>query len=166
MKRLLLFAMAVFGLFLVGSSQLLAQTAEGDPFLGAWRLNLAKSKFVNMPPLDKPLLMTIEGQADARLVIVEGITTDEKNIAYSFLIDFGGSKKSPVEGTNMPNGEDTITANKVDDHTIDATGTKAGKVVYTSHVVVSPDGKSITITSEGTDPQGKPTSDTTVWDKK
>src|SRR5665213_3153067 len=98
MKRLLLFAMAVIGLFLAGSSQLLAQTAEGDPFLGAWRLNLAKSKFVNMPPLDKPLLMTIEGQADARLVIVEGITTDEKNIAYSFLIDFGGSKKSPVEG--------------------------------------------------------------------
>jgi hypothetical protein len=166
MKRLLVFAAVVVALSLVGSSRLLAQTAEGDPFLGAWRLNLAKSKFVNMPPLDKPLLMTIEGQADARLVIVEGLTADEKNVAYSFLIDFGGSKKSPVQGTNMPNGEDTIAANKVDDHTIDATGTKAGKVVYTSHVVVSGDGKMITMTSQGTDAQGKPTSDTTVWDKK
>jgi hypothetical protein len=166
MKRLLLFAMAVIGLFLAGSSQLLAQTAEGDPFLGRWRLNLAQSKFMNMGSLDKPLIMTIEGQADARLVIVEGITTDEKNIAYSFLIDFGGSKKSRVEGTNMPNGEDTITANKTDDHTVEFTGTKEGKAVYSGHVVVSADGKTITITTQGTDPQGKPTSETSVWDKK
>ncbi len=166
MKRLLLFAMAVIGLFLAGSSQLRAQTAEGDPFLGRWRLNVAKSKFVNMPAIDKPLILTIEGQADARLFIVEGLTADEKNVAFSFLIDFGGAKKGAVEGTERPNGEDHISANKVDDHTVELTGTKDGKVVDMSKAVVSPDGKTITITSQGTNEQGQQTTATSVWDKK
>jgi hypothetical protein len=166
MKRLLVFAAAVIALSLVGSGRLLAQTAEGDPFLGAWRLNLAQSKIESLPPLDKPLLLTVQGQSDARLFILEGITTDEKNIALSFLIDWDGTKKSVIQGTGMPNGEDTVSANKVDDHTIDFTGTKAGKVVLTSHAVLSADGKTLTITSDGTNEQGKPTHDATVWNKK
>ena len=92
MKRLLVFAAAVVALSLVGSGRLLAQTAEGDPFLGAWRLNLAQSKIESLPPIDKPLVLTVQGQSDARLFILEGITTDEKNIAFSFLIDWDGSE--------------------------------------------------------------------------
>ena len=166
MNRLLVYAAALIAVSLMCSEVMLAQAAQVDPFIGAWRLNLAKSKFDNIQGPDKPVVMTVLGQGDARLVIVEGITPDEKSIAYSYLIDWAGSKKSPIAGTGAPNGEDTIAANKVDDHTIETTGTKAGSVVYTSKMAVSEDGKTMTITSEGTNKQGMPTHAATVWDKK
>jgi hypothetical protein len=61
---------------------------------------------------------------------------------------------------------ETERAKRIDANTNTATGKKAGKVVYTSTLAVSKDGKVMTITAKGTDGQGQPDSSTSVWEKQ
>ena len=168
MKRLLIFAVIV--LSLVGSGLLLGQNAQKDPFVGRWRLDRTKSKYVNAHRPENDIVITVERQGDAQKWIFEGMTGDDSQrnlfVTYSFVIDWDGSKSSPIADTGAPNGEDTVTFSRVDENTLTSTGTKAGKVVDASKMVVSNGEKFMTITSEGTNEQGKPTSTTTVWNKQ
>jgi len=50
---------------------------------------------------------------------------------------------------------DTISLKRVDDHTITATGTKSGKVVFSDTRVVAADGATMSIHRNGTTPEGK-----------
>ena len=169
MKRLLLFATFLV-LSLIGSTLLLAQSTEKDPFVGRWRLDRSKSTWVNMHRPENDIVMTVERQGDAQKWIFEGMTGDDSQrnlfVTYSFVIDWDGSKSSPIADTGAPNGEDTVRFSRVDENTVTSTGTKAGKVVETTKMAASNDDKVITMTSEGTNEQGKPTSSTTVWTKQ
>ena len=61
---------------------------------------------------------------------------------------------------------DELSLKRVNDHTIDATGKKDGKVVYTDKRTVSKDGKTYTISRIGTSPDGKKNHSTIVFDKQ
>lgn len=160
MKRLLVFA-TVVGLSLVASVVLPAQS---DPQLGTWKLNVAKSKYVGTQA-PKTDTLTAQAQADGAKVSVDGLAGDGSRVAFSYTTNFDG-KDSAISGVGFPNGADTIAVKRVDANTSMATGKKTGKVVYTRKLVVSKDGKVMTITAKGTDAQGKPTSSTSVWDKQ
>ena len=75
-------------------------------------------------------------------------------------------KDYPISGNGTPNGADAISMKLIDPNTTDAILKKAGKVVQTARSVVSKDGKVMTITAQGTNPRGQPTSIVTVWDKQ
>jgi deoxyribose-phosphate aldolase len=90
---------------------------------------------------------------------MEAISRSASRLTYD-------GKDSAVSGTGFPNGADTIAVKRIDANTSTATGKKAGKVVYTRRLVVSKDGKIMTITAKGTDEQGHLTSSTSVWDKQ
>lgn len=162
---------AVVILSVVGSVMLLGQSTQKDPFVGKWRLDRTQSKYVNERQPQNDIVMTVEAQGDAQKWIFEGMTGDDSQrdlfVTYSFVIDWDGSKSSPIEpGTGAPNGEDMIKFSRVDENTLTSTGTKAGKVVDTSRMAVSSDGKTMTITEEGTNEQGKQGSSTTVWNRQ
>ena len=55
---------------------------------------------------------------------------------------------------------------KVDDHTLEFKVKNGGKVTTNGRVVVSADGKSRTVTTSGTEPQGKKFKSTAVYDKQ
>jgi hypothetical protein len=55
--------------------------------------------------------------------------------------------------------------NKVDDHTLNFWAKKGGKVMQSGKIVVSPDGKSRTVTSIGRNHRGKLVRTTAVYDK-
>jgi flavin-dependent dehydrogenase len=55
---------------------------------------------------------------------------------------------------------------QINDHTLQVTSKKDGKVVLTAHVVVSADGRSRTVTTKGTDAQGKKYQSIAVYDKQ
>jgi hypothetical protein len=55
---------------------------------------------------------------------------------------------------------------KVDDHTLELTSKKDGKVTMTGRIVVSADGKSRTVTTSGTDSMGMKVANTGVYDKQ
>jgi len=72
-------------------------------------------------------------------------------------------KDYPMTGSPM---DDTRAYTKVNSHTLSITMKKDGKVTTTGRVVVSPDGKTRTVTLHTTDPSGKKVSSTSVYDKQ
>ena len=161
MKRILVLA-TVVTLCLVGSGLMLAQST--DPFVGTWKMNVAKSKFTGTPALQSETL-TIEAQGNAEKVSVEGIAGDGSRIAYSYTSNLDG-KPALVSGSGVPNGADMYVVKRIDPNTRTVASMKAGKVVRTQRSVVSKDGKVLTLNNKGTGTDGQPTSTTTVWDKQ
>jgi hypothetical protein len=160
MKRLLAFA-TVVALSLIGSGLLLAQS---DLFIGTWKLNVANSSWVNVSPANSET-RTVEGQGDGERVSFDGVRADGSRIAYGYTTNYD-DKDTPYSGVGAPNGADTNAVKRVDASTFTATAKKAGKVVQTARLVISKDGKVMTMTTKGTNEQDQPTSSTTVWDKQ
>ena len=160
MKQILVIVTAVILAALVSSILL----AQGNPFIGTWKQNIAKSKY-NPGPLPQSQTQTSEAQGDGVKFSAEGTAGDGSRIAWSYTANYDG-KDNPVSGTGVPNGADTIALKRINPNTIDATFKKAGKVLGTGRQVVSKDGKVQTITAKGTDATGKPVSRMIVLDKQ
>jgi hypothetical protein len=160
MKRLLTLT-TIFCLSLIPSGLLLAQS---NPFVGTWKLNIAKSKYVNLRA-PKSETRATEAQVDAAKTSYGGVAWDGSRIGWSYTAKYDG-KDNPISGTGSPNQADTVALKRIDANTYTSTLRKAGKVVWTSRTVASDDGKVMTITSKGTNQQGQPDSSTSVWDKQ
>jgi len=159
MKRVLT-VVAVAVLAMVGASSVQAQ---GNTVVGTWKLNLTKSKF-DPGPGPKSLTRKVEAQGEALKYSFEGVGADGKPLSYGFIVQFDG-KGYPVTGS-MPGGVDTISAKRVDANNYEATLKKGGKVVSTSKVTVSSDGKVTTVDSSGTNAAGAKMHDVQVYDKQ
>jgi hypothetical protein len=152
---------AVIALSLVTSGLLMAQSNSA---IGTWKLNVAKSKWVNVEA-PKSETRTIEAQGNGAKYTFEGIAADGSHFAWSFTTNYDG-KESAISGVGGPNGADTDALTRVDANTTKAVSKKGSKVVQTTTAVVSKDGMVTTLTSKGTNEQGQPTSSTTVFDKQ
>jgi hypothetical protein len=147
---------------LVASGSLLAQS---DPFVGTWKLNVAKSKYVNAPPAPKTETRTVKAQGNSVKISLDGVEMDGSRIAYSYTTKFDG-EDSPVTGMGAAMSEDTVALKRVDAYTFTATTKRGGKVIRTVRGVVSKDGKVTTLLAKGTDAQGRPASALTIWQKQ
>ena len=137
--------------------------AQGNPLVGTWKLNVAKSKF-DPGPGPKSLTRTVAAQGDGVKYTFEGVSADGKSLSYGFSVTFDG-KDNPIDGS-MPSGADTISAKRTDPHHFVATLKKGGKVIGTSKVEVSKDGKTATVDSTGTNAAGAKVHDVQVFDKQ
>ncbi len=159
MKRVLQF-IAIALLAIAGSSALRAQS---NPLVGTWKLNVTKSKF-DPGPAYKSLTRTVEAQGDGVKYTFDGIAADGKPISYGFSVQFDG-KDNPISGS-IPNGADTISAKRTDANHYVATLKKGDKLIGTSKVTVSKDGKVTTVDSTGTTATGAKAHDVQVYDKQ
>jgi hypothetical protein len=159
MKRV--FTLVAFALLAaVCSSPLLAQ---GNPIVGTWKLNIAKSKY-DPGPAPKSLTRTVVADGEGVKYTFEGVGADGKPLSYGFSVKFDG-KDNPIMGS-MPTGADTIAAVRKGDNTYEATLKKGGKVIGTSKVTVSKDGKVTTVAASGTNAAGVKTHDVQVYEKQ
>ena len=148
-------------LLAIGSSSLLR--AQENPLVGTWQLNTTKSKY-DPGPTPKSLTRTVEAQGDGVKYTFSGVAADGKPISYGFAVQFDG-KDNPISGT-IPSGADTISAKRTDSNHFVATLKKGGKVIGTSKVTVSKDGKVTTVDSTGTTSSGAKEHDLQVYDKQ
>lgn len=162
MKRIFTI-IAVVVMALAGSGLMLAQ-GTADPFLGTWKLNVAKSTYTGATAPQSEM-RTNEAQGNAVKVSVEGIAADGSRIAYTFTTDLDG-KPVPVTGSGSPGGADMVAVKRINSNRHTATSTKAGQVVRTFRDVVSEDGKVLTVVGKATDVNGQIVSVVTVWDKQ
>jgi hypothetical protein len=132
--------------------------AADDPMMGTWKLNEAKSKVA--PGAPKNTTVTYAAVGDQVKVTVDGTDADGK-AAHSEWTGKMDGKDYPVTGDPMADtrsykkeGKDLELANK-----------KSGKVTMTGKVVISADGKTRTVTIEGTDAKGAKMTSTAVYDK-
>src|ERR1700674_4812356 len=125
---------------LAAASVLLAQ---GNPFVGTWKLNVASSKY-NPGPAPQSQTRTWDAKG---MVMVNGVGAAGKPFSYGYSIT-GDGKQSPTMGA-IPNKADMISTKKIDANTYEATFTKGGKQVETTTFKVSNGGKTLTIDAKG-----------------
>ena len=131
-----------------------------DPNMGMWKLNEAKSRFST--GATKITTVVYEPAGDQVKVTTDGITGDGKPVHTEWTGKFDGNDY-PVTGDASV---DTRSYKRVDDHTLDSTNKKDGKVTTSAHIVVSRDGKSRAVTVRGTTADGKTVSSTAIYDKQ
>jgi phage gp45-like len=131
-----------------------------DAQMGTWKLNEAKTKIA--PGMPKNNTVVYEAAGDKVKVTVEGTDSDGKPTHNEWTGKFDG-KDYPVTGDPTA---DARSYKKVNDRTLELTVKKDGKVTISGRIVVSADGKSRTVTTSGTDSQGKKFKSIAVYDKQ
>jgi len=130
-----------------------------SPQMGTWKLNEAKSKLV--PGMGKNTTVTYAEQKDKIKITVDGVGKDGKPTHSVWIGKFDG-KAYPVKG-NLP--YNSVAYKVVNDRTNDITVMKDGKIGWTGQITVAADGKSRTVTINGTDANGKKFKGKAVYDK-
>jgi hypothetical protein len=134
--------------------------ASASPQMGTWKLNEAKSKFSEKATKNNTVMY--EAAGDQVKVTVDGVDADGKAIHSEWTGKFDG-KDYPLMGD--PSGDmrsyKQISANK-----LELTTKKDGKVTSSGTIVVSADGKTRTVTINGTDSMGKKVHYMAAYDKQ
>lgn len=131
-----------------------------NPHMGTWKLNEEKSKLE--PSMGKNNTVVYEASGDSIKVTVDGVDKDGKATHNEWTGKFDG-KDYPITGDPTM---DTRSYKKAGKGTLEMTIKKDGKVVMTGRIVVAADGKSRTVTTSGTNPEGKKVKGTAVYDKQ
>jgi len=133
--------------------------AQGNPFVGTWKLDVAKSHY-DPGPAPKSQTRTWESSGK---VTVEGIDAMGKPRIYAYTIKTDG-KEYPAAGAT--NGADSISSKPIDANTLQATFKRAGMKFEVANFSVSENGKLLTIKSKGIAASGQPFKNVQVWDKQ
>jgi hypothetical protein len=134
--------------------------AASDAQMGTWKLNEAKSKI--SPGTGKNTTVVYAAAEDSVKVTVDGVDAAGKPAHNEWTGKYDG-KDYAVTGDPA---SDMRAYTLVNDHTLSLTVKKDGKVTMTIRVVIAADGKSRTVTANGTDSKGKKYSSTMVYDKE
>jgi len=129
--------------------------------LGTWKLNEAKSKIA--PGAPKNTTVTLEAAGDMVKVTVDGVSGEGKPTHNEWKGKYDG-KDYPVSGDTSSG--DARSYAKVDDNTMKLVVKMAGKTVYTGSIVLSADGKTRTVTVNGTNAKGEKFTSVSVYDKQ
>ena len=138
-------------------------TAAGfgaSPQMGTWKLNEGKSKLA--PGMGKNTTVVYAEQGDKIKITVEGVDKDGKPTHGVWIGKWDG-KAYPAKGNVSWN---SAAYKVVNDRTNDITTMKNGKVMWTGRITVAADGKTRTVTINGTDANGKDFRGKAVYDRQ
>ena len=131
-----------------------------NPHMGTWKLNETKSKIP--AGMGKNTTVTYAEAKDEVKVTIDGMDKDGKPTHSVWVGKFDG-KAYPVKGNLSYN---SVAYKMVNDRTNDITAMKDGKTAWTGRITVAADGKSRTVTINGTDADGKKFKGKAVYDKE
>ena|SRR5687767_12479390 len=136
-----------------------AQTT--DPVVGTWRLDVAKSTY-KPGPAPKSATVVIDAVGKGIKVAVNAVMADGTPMKWDYTSARDG-KDVPVAGN--PN-YDTANVTQSSPTEGKIVYKKAGKVVMTNETSVAKDGKSMTVTSKGTDSKGQAVNNVAIYTKQ
>ena len=131
-----------------------------NPQIGTWKLNEAKSKIPAGATKNHTVVYEAAG-ADTK-VIVDGTDSTGAATHNEWTGKFDG-KDYPVTGDPT---SDTRAYRRVGARTLAMTIKKDGKVTVTGRIIVTPNGKSRTVTTSGIDANGKKFKTVATYDKQ
>jgi len=137
---------------------------QTSPFVGTWKLNVAKSKFEGGAP-PKSLTRTVTAEGGGLKYAFEGVTADGSKVSYSFTSKLDGTDAA-VTGEGMPGGPDTVSLKKVSATKTEGTMKKGGKEVGKATSEVAKDGKTTTVVTDAKADDGKQVKATSVYEKQ
>ena len=139
-----------------------AHAASSDNLiLGTWQLNVARSRFTPGPGWQSQIRVyraTPEGVA----VTWTGVDAKGGKMQVSYAYAYDGRDYPMLGSANY----DTLNAVSMDDRTVRSEEKRDGKTVGIAVRTISPDGKVLTITDEGTNRKGQKFSQLLVFDRQ
>jgi hypothetical protein len=159
-RAVMLGVMVTLGVVL-GASLGDVSAQASNPRSGTWKLNLAKSKY-DPGPAPQSNTMKIEASGDGEKATTEGVNAAGAPTKTEYTAQYDG-KDYPMTGSQ---NADMVSLKRIDARTMERTDKKGEKVVVTSTRVISEDGKTMTVTTTGTNAQGQAMNNVTVWEKQ
>jgi hypothetical protein len=143
----------------LAAATVLAQAA--DPATGTWELNLAKSKFVpaTMAPQSQTRTYRVDGNQD--VARHTGVDAQGKPTLIEFTATLDG-KVCPLKGYA---DWDAISMKKIDADTTEFSQYRDGKATLSGKRVISKDGKTMTVSAQGTAANGEKVEHVMVFDR-
>ena len=122
-----------------------------DPIVGTWRLDPAKSTY-KPGPAPKSTTIVLEAAGKGIKVAVDAVNADGSPLKWGFSSVRDGKTEAPVTGNPL---FDTVLTSRESANAGTNIYKREGKVVMTTKVAVAADGKSMTVTTTGTDLKGQ-----------
>ena len=138
-----------------------AWTQTSDPLIGTWELNVAKSKFSPGPAPKSETRTYVMSGSEIRATS-KGVDGAGKATTGAWTVNYDG-KDRPVTGND---DADMLSLKRIDAFSSEFTQKRAGKVVLTGMRTISKDGKTMTITTKGTNAKGQPLNEVEVFEKR
>jgi hypothetical protein len=135
--------------------------AQTDPIVGTWKLDPAKSTY-KPGPAPKSATVVIEPTTGKGMKVAIDAVMADGPIKWGYSNGRDG-KETPVTG-NAAYDTVSVTQDSATEGTI--VYKKAGKTAVTAKTSVSKDGKTMTVTSTGTNPAGQAMHNVAVYTKQ
>jgi len=135
-----------------------AQAAEGDALAGVWTLDGAKSSNASGPlPKNETRTYGIAKSDGSLTLVVEGVAAEGTPYAYGATGEINGMEY-PIPGRDEGARilGDSISWRRVDPLTVEMDIKKKGGIINATRHALSEDGRTLTVTEDGIDPEGKP----------
>jgi hypothetical protein len=141
---------------------LIAQTLEAkEPLEGTWVLNPEKSTFAQVPG-PKGQMRRYSMSDGMEKMTARGISSDGQATWVEYAARYDG-KDYGIVGSK---GGDRISLRRIDALTTESTEKHAGKVTIIALRRVSPDGRTLTVETKGTLPDGRVLNATMVFERR
>jgi hypothetical protein len=152
-------------LFVAMAAAIALAAAQAPPrvsAIGTWKLNVAKSRFTPGPGW-RSQMRTYALQPDGSVLVTwTGVGAHGEPMHVSFVSRLDG-KDYPMKGSD---NYDTLSGVAVDAFTVKSVEKRGGKVAGIAMRMLSPDGKVMTITDEGSNRKGEKFSQLLVFDRQ
>ena len=160
-KRFLVVVASAVALTMMTGAASRAQSS--DPWIGTWKVNLDKSTYSPGPKPTVAATVKIEPASGGIRTTIDGVNTEGQKTHTESAGAFDG-KDNPVKGAL--NADQTAALKKIDARTYENQTKVGGKPTVLTRITISADGKTLTATQSGTNPQGQAVKNVIVADKQ
>ncbi len=159
-KRIAVVLVSLAALFAASST---ARSQSADPWMGTWKVNLARSTYSPGPMPTVAGTVKMEPVAGGFKTTIDATNVQGQPTHTETVGKFDG-KDYPVTGAQTPNT--TAAYKRVNGRTFVVMGEVGGKPMVTTRVVVSADDKSLTATQTGKNDRGENVNNVIVAEKQ
>jgi len=141
----------------------LSHAQSSDPWIGTWKVNLEKSTYSPGPTPTVAAVVKMESAAKNLKTTIDGVNPQGQKVHTETVAAFDGHDY-PVKGAPDPTA--TASLKRIDSRTFENQSKVGGKQTMTTRVSISPDGKTLTATQTGTNPEGQAVKNVIVAEKQ
>lgn len=132
-----------------------------DPFVGTWKLNVAKSKTTF-----RSGTTVVESTGDGIRTTADMVRGDGTADHFTWTAKYDGRDAPVIGASPYGSGTHTIALTRIDSRTAKIVTKLDGRATITQTLVVSVDGRTRTIHTTGTDDKGRPVDTMAVYEKQ
>jgi hypothetical protein len=153
-------SIAVTAAMLVSASAGTSAQAK-DPVIGTWNMNIAKSKLSPGPAPKSAAIVFSASGADGVKAVFDGVAGTGDKVHWEYTANHDG-KDYPMTGNA---DGDMISLKRVNANSVETTYKLKGKVTVVNVRTVSADGKTMTVTTTGTNAAGQKVDNLLIFEK-